>query len=225
MSGPILLTGVFLVIVAATLIVRIGAIMLMMTGLGEQRAIFQALSAFTNTGFTTSEAELITHNPHRRKIAMVLMILGYSSFAMGIAGLFGSFVQTRIIHLPFYLIALVILILLFYWMATRKKWIKGLDRIIESWLIRREKLQKDELEDLWPFDEEFGIMAVKIHGASSLIGKTPAELKLADRNIDLLTIRRKAAFIHFPPETETFQEGDAVIICGERHEARDTFSA
>jgi len=39
-------------------------------------AKFQSLSCFTRTGFTTQEAELITINKRRRRIASVLIVLG-----------------------------------------------------------------------------------------------------------------------------------------------------
>ena len=58
------------------LIVRIGAIALEMTGMDRSRARFQALSAFTGTGFTTRETEMVINHPRRRKIVTYLMILG-----------------------------------------------------------------------------------------------------------------------------------------------------
>ena len=60
-------------IVAAFIIVRIGAIAFQLTGLEWSLAKFQALSCFTSTGFTTKEAELITGNPQRRRIASILI--------------------------------------------------------------------------------------------------------------------------------------------------------
>jgi Trk-type K+ transport system membrane component len=50
------------------LIVRAASIALMMTGMNQKRARFQALSAFTGTGFTTKEAESVMNHPLRRKI-------------------------------------------------------------------------------------------------------------------------------------------------------------
>ena len=58
------------------LIVRVGAIALEMTGMDKAKARFQALSAFSGTGFTTREAEMVVNHPRRRKIATYLMILG-----------------------------------------------------------------------------------------------------------------------------------------------------
>ncbi len=54
----------------------IGSVALERTGLDRSTARFQALSAFSNTGFTTTQAEMIVNHPTRRRIASYLMILG-----------------------------------------------------------------------------------------------------------------------------------------------------
>jgi len=56
--------------------VRVASVALKLTGLPEEDARFQALSALTGTGFTTMDAELIVNYPIRRKIISWLMILG-----------------------------------------------------------------------------------------------------------------------------------------------------
>ncbi|MCK4262353.1 hypothetical protein KAX00_04525, partial [bacterium] len=76
MSGLYFLLPALLAIFLLFLIVRAAAIALMMTGMDEKRARFQALSAFSGTGFTTKEAESIVNHPIRRKIVTWLMILG-----------------------------------------------------------------------------------------------------------------------------------------------------
>ncbi len=76
MSGLYLLLPTFLVIIVSFLIVRAGAIALMFTGKEASRARFQALFAFTRTGFTTREAEAVMKDPRRRRIITWLIILG-----------------------------------------------------------------------------------------------------------------------------------------------------
>ena len=57
------------VFVISFIIVRTGAIAFQLTGLEWSQAKFQALSCFTSTGFTTKEAELVTGDKQRRRIA------------------------------------------------------------------------------------------------------------------------------------------------------------
>lgn len=69
---------IFLLVVSVFL-VKIGALMLEMTGMDPEWARFQALSAFTQTGFTTSEAEGAVNHPVRRRIISGLMLSGAAS--------------------------------------------------------------------------------------------------------------------------------------------------
>ena len=59
MTGIYLMLPTLLVILFSFLVVRTGAIALMMTGLEREKANFQALSAFSRAGFTTREAEIV----------------------------------------------------------------------------------------------------------------------------------------------------------------------
>ena len=76
MAGLYMLIPTLIVIFVSFLVVRAAAIALMMTGMEEKRARFQALSAFSGTGFTTRDAEIVVNNPRRRQIITWLMILG-----------------------------------------------------------------------------------------------------------------------------------------------------
>lgn len=58
------------------IIVRIGSIAMMMTGLSWEVANFQAYSAFFGVGFTTAEAELAISTPQRRRIIKHLILTG-----------------------------------------------------------------------------------------------------------------------------------------------------
>ncbi|MGB3863736.1 MAG: hypothetical protein WA915_16785, partial [Candidatus Aminicenantaceae bacterium] len=68
MSGLYFLFPTLLVILISFLFVRAASIALMMTGLEKHKARFQALSAFSGTGFTTKEAEVVVNHPKRRNI-------------------------------------------------------------------------------------------------------------------------------------------------------------
>ena len=82
-----------LVVVSISLIVnRIASVALTFTGLSRDSARFQARSAFSGAGFTTSESELIVQHPVRRKIIMMLMFAGNAGFVTMIATLMGGFV-------------------------------------------------------------------------------------------------------------------------------------
>lgn len=92
MSYLVPLVALFVIAGVAHLIVRMGAIALMMTGLPRETANFQAISAFFGVGFTTEEAELVVTHSARRKITQHLIIAGN----LGITSALATFIATLI---------------------------------------------------------------------------------------------------------------------------------
>jgi hypothetical protein len=72
--------ALFVVLSLSLALVRLATVALTMTGLSTQAASFQARSAFTGTGFTTSEAEAVVDHPVRRRIISWLMLLQSARF-------------------------------------------------------------------------------------------------------------------------------------------------
>ena len=74
-------------------IVRIAGVVLEHSGVPRQISRFQAVSALTGAGFTTSESELLLQTPERRKVVIALMITGSiglgSLIATMVVGAFG----------------------------------------------------------------------------------------------------------------------------------------
>ena len=95
MGGLYFLVPNLLVIFVSFLIVRAAAIALMVTGMDEKRARFQALSAFSGTGFTTKEAEFIVNNPLRWRIITWLMILVNAGIVTVIVTATSSFITSK----------------------------------------------------------------------------------------------------------------------------------
>ena len=81
------LVSVLIVLTLSLLINRIATVALTLTGLSRQVASFQSRSAFTGVGFTTGEAEHIVSHPVRRRIIMLLMLLGNAGVVTTISSL------------------------------------------------------------------------------------------------------------------------------------------
>ena len=60
----------------SVVIVRVAAVAMRLTGLAENVARFQCVSALTGTGFTSRESEMVVNYPVRRRILVGLIILG-----------------------------------------------------------------------------------------------------------------------------------------------------
>ncbi|OEU55154.1 MAG: hypothetical protein BA871_01975 [Desulfuromonadales bacterium C00003096] len=109
-----------LLIFISALVIRAAAIALMMTGMSEKRARFQALSAFTGTGFTTKEAELVVNNPLRRRIISWVMILGNVGIVTVIITATSSLVTSKGYQLSINVVGLLVVIYLIYKIASHK---------------------------------------------------------------------------------------------------------
>ena len=70
------LTLFFLLAVSLT-IVRAAGVALRLTGVPQSIARFQAISALTGAGYTTTESETLMRHPVRRRILMILMLTGH----------------------------------------------------------------------------------------------------------------------------------------------------
>ena len=87
--------SIFVLLSLSVLVMRVAAVALRLTGLSDDIARFQALSAFTGTGFTTREAEAIVNYPVRRRIVSALMIVGNLGLVTVLATLVVSLVKTE----------------------------------------------------------------------------------------------------------------------------------
>lgn len=87
------ISSLLLVLVFSLLITRIATIALTYTGLSHQSAKFQARSAFTGVGFTTSESEKVVNHPVRRRILLLMMLVGNAGIVTVIATFILGFIQ------------------------------------------------------------------------------------------------------------------------------------
>jgi hypothetical protein len=114
MNSLYFLFPTLIAILISFLFVRAAAKALMMTGMEKKKKRFQALSAFSGTGFTTKEVELFISHPVRRKIVAWLMILGNAGVVAVIVTAASSLATSRGYQLPIDVIILVVGIFLIY---------------------------------------------------------------------------------------------------------------
>ena len=210
----------FVTIMAAMIVVRIGGIALELTGLEHSVARFQALSAFTGTGFTTREAEQIVDHPERRRIISILILGGNAGLITAIAGLaqtFGAslneeprqvaviFAQLAGVGVSLYLLYRIIL-----WPRISRR----IDRAIRSQLEARITLTPAEIEELLQSAEGWGIARVEVPAECQFAGKPMAETRPHDQGILIIAIERDGKLIPSPHGNESIQVGDRLIVYG-----------
>ena len=101
------------------LVVRAEAIAHMLTSMNLNRAKFQALSAFTGTGFTTPEVKSVVTHQTRRKIISVLMVAGHAGIVTVIITATSSFALSTGVH-PSHVTVLLVGLAVIYFLARNR---------------------------------------------------------------------------------------------------------
>ena len=148
MTGLYLIAPTLITILVSFLIVRAGAIALMMTGIDREKANSQALSAFTRAGFTTREAELVVSDRKRRRIVSWLIILGSAGLVAIIVTATSSVAASEGYQLPIGIVAISAGALILYGLARRGGLTRRWERFIENRLMQSPALRGDSIGGL-----------------------------------------------------------------------------
>jgi len=230
-----------LTLIVSFVVVRVGAIAFQLTGLEWSLAKFQALSCFSGTGFTTKEAELVTSNKQRRKIATILIILGNAGLVIMIATLAGSLVPQETIlsklsesFLPFNippdlvkwvnLIIIVAVVYGIYKVFTHEKFVRKMTNILRKKIIKKEIFQKVSFEELLLATGGYGVSQIAVNAGSPVLGKTLAKSGLREQDIMVLATVRGSETIPNPPANMKILLGDKLICFGKLENIRNRIS-
>ena len=214
MSSVYFLFPTLLAVLISFLFVRGASIALMMTGLDKNKARFQALSAFSGTGFTTKESESIVNHPQRRKIVRWLMIMGNAGIVTVIVAGTSSMVTSEGYQLPMNMLILIVGLLLIYRLAKFRGFTRKWEHFIEKKLIKSPAFEESATEDLLHFLEGYGLVKKIVHGESSLSGKSLTKSKLNEKGILVLGIERNKVWIPTPKSSEVIKKGDYLVVYG-----------
>lgn len=223
MQGLYFLVPTLFTIIVSFLVVRAGGIALMMTGLDVNKAKFQALSAFSGTGFTTKEAETVTNHPDRRQIISWLMVLGNAGIVTVIVTTTSSFIYTQKSDLPLNVLVLVAGIFVIYKVLTRKRIIMGWEHFVEKRLLKKRYLEEGATEDLLHLIEGYGLVKRLVTEKSHINGKALLDFKLPSKGILVLGIERDKKWIPIPKAKEVIRPGDGLIVYGAYDKLREVF--
>jgi len=217
-----------IVLIVSFVIVRIGAIAFQLTGLGWSLAKFQALSCFTATGFTTKEAELITSDLRRRRIATVLIVLGHAGFVTMVAT-FANTLRPRatkwsVPFLPAYVppwlqpwISLVIIvgaIYVIYKIFTNTRFARRLTEFLRKRIIKKEIIKSVSCEELTVATGGYGVSRIKVREDNPILGKALSESDLRRDGIIVLAVVRADKTIPNPVADTKILSGDELICFG-----------
>lgn len=181
----------FLVVALSALITRIATIALTYTGLSTQSARFQARSAYTGAGFTTTESEKIMNHPVRRKIIFNLMLVGNAGIVTVMSSLILTFVLPDTLSSKLYGLGIIVIGMSLIWWAIKSKWVdRVLSKIIDRMLKKYTDLEIQDYAAVLHLKDDYKISEKKIEENDWLANKTLIELDLRHEGITILGIDR-----------------------------------
>lgn len=210
-----ILTLIF-VVALSMLVTKTATLALMHTGMARERAKFQARSAFSGAGFTTNESEVVVKHPMRRKIIMLLILLGnagvvtvISSLILGFTGQSEGLGAVRNI----YLLALGAALL---FLATRSNRLdRYLERAINFFLNKYTDIRPKNFSRMMTVMEDYEVTEIEASENEWLKGKTLADLHLTDEGLLVLGIvRDDNKYIGVPRGRYEVEPTDRLIVYG-----------
>ena len=206
-----------LVIVLLSLIVtRVATVALSLTGLSREVARFQARSAFSGAGFTTSESERVMAHPTRRRIIMGLILLGNAGIVTGVATLLFSFsgVDGTAVGARRALVVVGGLGLVWY-VARSQRADRWLSKVIERALRRFTTLSVRDYSALLRLAQGWTVAELRICEGDWVAEHTLAELDLPHEGVLVLGIvRADGSYVGAPKSTTELHAGDVVLAYG-----------
>ncbi|MDD4957151.1 MAG: hypothetical protein PHH49_03330 [Candidatus Omnitrophica bacterium] len=207
---------VIVVIIISALIVKITSVALNLTGLEKHKAFFQTLSAFTGTGFTTRDSELIVNNNIRRNIIIFLMITGNAGLVSIVTTLMMSFFKGGMLFTPVLInmAAILLVVLVIIKLSSNKVFARKFTKKIQEKLIKSPTFTKRPVEEILHLAEGYGIAEVTLGEECVDIGKTLINSSFRQNDILILAIERGTSVIPAPHATDSLDVNDTLICYG-----------
>ncbi|MFC4174971.1 TrkA C-terminal domain-containing protein [Microvirga sp. GCM10011540] len=208
------------VLFLSLIVVRIAAEALILTGVSREAARFQARSAWTGTGFTTSEAEQVVNHPVRRQIVSSLMFLRSAGLVTAASTLMLSFVSVEesgdgLVRLLFLIVGVAAL-----WFFAKSRWISyWMSRVIARALKRYTDLDTRDYAGLLHLAGEYAIMELKVQEGSWLSNRALQDLRLTDEGVLVLGVTHPDGNYEGAPRGSTVVHvGDTLALYGRSSE-------
>ncbi len=204
------LITLLLVVVLSILVTRVATVALIHTGLAREAARFQARSAFSGSGFTTSESEAVVNHPIRRRIIMLLMLLGNAGLVTAVSTLLLTFLEphssgSMVWRFVFLVAGLVVL-----WALARSHTVeRWLHNLISRLLKRYTKLDVRDYNSLLHLSGEYRVSELFVREGDWLAGQRLRELDLSKEGVMVLGITRAAG------DYEGAPTGDSLVLAGD----------
>ncbi|WPP52599.1 TrkA C-terminal domain-containing protein [Catalinimonas niigatensis] len=209
--------SLIVIVSVSILVTRFATIALVHTGLSEQTAKFQARSVFTGVGYATRESERIVGHPVRRRIIMVLMLLGN----IGIVSVLATLVLTFVDHQAGTMawikkISVLLGGFTLLWTLSKSKWVdKALSRWINHLLEKYTDIKVRDYAGILHLSGEYEITEMLVEHEHWMAGHRLRSLNLRQEGLNLIGLEREnGTYIGLPNGDTLIREGDLLIMYG-----------
>lgn len=210
------IVSLLVVLTLSILVTRIATVALTHTGLSRESAKFQARSAFTGVGFTTNESEKVVNHPIRRRILLLLMLLGNAGVVTAVSSLILSFVDLNSGRALVWRIVLLVAGIVLLWSLAASRWVdRHLSNLVSTGLKRYTKLGVQDFAKLLHLAGDYQVTELQVASGDWMAGKTLAQLGLRKEGIMVLGITRMdGRFIGAPDGATSINVNDDLILYG-----------
>lgn len=205
-----------LVLAFSILVTRIATVALTHSGLSRESAKFQARSAFTGVGFTTSESEKVVNHPIRRRILLLLMLLGNAGVVTSVSTLILSFIDLDGPGTLVWRIVLLVTGLVVLYSLAASRWVdRHLSNLISKALKRYTRLRVHDFAKLLHLAGDYQITELQVTSNDWLSDRPLKDLGLRSEGVLVLGITRAdGSYVGAPDGDTEVRDGDVLILYG-----------
>ena len=212
----IAIVTLLLIMSVSILMTRVATYILIHTGLSKEMARFQARSALSGVGFTTSEAEHMVNHPVRRKVVMLLMLLGNAGIVTVLASLILTFIDVHSASTLGQRTLLLVVGLTALWVVASSKFLdRWLAAFVRKALRKYAWLDVTDYASLLHLASGFKVVELAVQPNDWVSEATLEELQLDKEGVLILGItRRSGAYIAAPSGKTEISPGDTLLVYG-----------
>ncbi len=208
------IVSLLIVIAISMLITRLAAMTLVLTGMSQESASFQARSALAGVGFTTKESETVVNHPVRRRIIMLLMLTGSISVPTVFAALGVSVFTTLQAEQWWWPVLLLVAGLLALCVFGRSRWVEKRLNALLAWGLKKwTDLDVRDYVSLLQLQNGFAVTELIVEPGDWLDRKTLQAAALSREGVLVLGIQRSdGTYIGTPGAADMIQAGDTLVL-------------
>ena len=204
----------FLVVAVITIaFTKLATGALIATGVPPESAAFQARSAFSGAGFTTTEAENVVNHRVRRRIIGTTMFVGSLGTPTLVLTVLVGFVAPgpgSTTERALVTISGLFLVLMAVFNKPSQRWLQGVG---QRYVLRRlAPALASEAMDLLVLSDEFAVQAVRLETTPQEAVRSLRGLAQAFPDVTVLGVRRGTTYFGRPPVDIDLRAGDELIV-------------